>query len=120
MSQEEAAKSVLASRVVWSQWESGERPMHPVFWRLFRIAVSKKTVGRVTVHLDEPDDSFTWMVRDTEKNGFLGIIAGPFDSRWACFHATSVGEPRPLGLNGCYEHHTIEEAMTAFEQLLDD
>ncbi len=120
MSQAEAAKSVLASRVAWSQWESGERPMHPVFWRLFRVAVSKKTVGRVTVHLDEPDDSATWMVRDAEKNGFLGIIAGPFDGRWACFHVTSVGEPRPPGLNGSYEHHTIEEAMAAFEQLLDD
>lgn len=94
--------------------------MHPVFWRLFRVAVSKKTVGRVTAQLAEPDDSATWMVRDAEKGGFLGIIAGPFDSRWACFHVTSVGESRPPGLNGSYQHHTLEEAMAAFEQLLDD
>jgi hypothetical protein len=120
MSQAEAAKSVHASRVAWSQWESGERPMHPVFWRLFRVAVSEKTVGRVTAHLAEPDDSTTWMVRDVGKSGFLGIIAGPHDGRWACFHVTSVGEPRPLGLNGSYQHHTIEQAMAAFEQLLDD
>jgi len=120
MSQAEAAKSVHASRVAWSQWESGERPMHPMFWRLFRVAASEKTVGRVTIHLAEPDDSATWMVRDAEKKGFLGIIAGPFDDRWACFHVTSVGEPRPSGLNGSYEHQTIEQAMAAFEQLLDD
>jgi hypothetical protein len=94
--------------------------MHPVFWRLFRIAVSKRTVGRVTAHLAEPDDSLTWMVRDAGKNGFLGTIAGPSDGRWACFHVTSVGEPRPPGLEGSYEHYTIEKAMAAFEQLLDD
>jgi DNA-binding XRE family transcriptional regulator len=120
MSQAEAAKSVHASRIAWSQWETGERSMHPVFWRLFRIAVSAKTVGRVTAHLYEPDDSFTWIIKDAEKRGFLGIIAGPSDGRWACFHVTSVGEPRRRGLNGCYEHRTMVEAMAAFEQLLDD
>ena len=48
--------------------------MHPVFWRLFRVAVSEKTVGRVTAHLAEPDDSTTWMVRHVGNSGFLGII----------------------------------------------
>ena len=67
MSQAEAAKSVHASRAAWSQWETGERPMHPVFWRLFRVAVSKKTVGAVTAHLADPDDSVTWLVTDAEK-----------------------------------------------------
>jgi hypothetical protein len=120
MSQAEAAKSVHASRVAWSQWETGERPMHPVFWRLFRVAVSKKTVGRISVHLAEPDEPFTWLVRAAERSGSLGIIAGPFDGRWACFHVRSVGEPSLPGLEGSYQHHTIEQAMAAFEQLLND
>ena len=55
-----------------------------------------------------------------EKNTFLGIIAGPSDGRWACFHVTSVGEARPPGLEGSYEHRTIDQAMAAFEQLLED
>jgi DNA-binding XRE family transcriptional regulator len=120
MSQAEAAKSVHASRVAWSQWETGERPMHPVFWRLFRVAVSKKTAGRVTAQLADPDDPLTWTIKDAETGGLLGIIAGPCDDRWACFHARSVGEPRRSGLEGGYEHQTIEQAMAAFEQLLDE
>jgi putative transcriptional regulator len=115
----EAAKRVYAAVGAWEQWEVGERPMHPVFWRSFRIAASKKIVGRVTSQLMDADDPLTYMVRAVETKGFLGVIAGPHDDRWACFYTAEVGSPRPSGLGGGYEHNTFEKALAAFEQLLD-
>ncbi len=119
LSPAEAAKGVYAAPGAWEQWETGERPMHPVFWRNFKISVSKTIVGRVTSQLMDPDDPFTYMVRDVEKKGFLGVIAGPQEGRWACFYAAEVGAPRPSGLGGSYEHETLEGALVAFEQVLD-
>lgn len=115
----EAAKRVYAAPGAWEHWETGERPMHPVFWRNFRIAVTKTIVGRVTSQLMDPDDPFTYMVRDVQHKSFLGVIAGPHEGRWACFYAAEVGAPRPPGLGGRYEHETLERALAAFEPVLD-
>ena len=114
----EAAKRVYAAAGAWQQWEAGERPMHPVFWRTFRIEASKTTIGRVTSQLVDPDDPFMYVVRDVEDKGSLGIIAGPHDDRWACFYASRVGAIRPPGLDGVYRHETLAKALVAFDQLL--
>lgn len=51
----------------------------------------------------------------------LGGIAGSYaDGRWACFHVMKLAEPRLPGLQGEYEHHSLVEAMAAFEPLVDD
>jgi putative transcriptional regulator len=116
----EAAKRVHASPGAWQQWEAGERPMHPVFWRTFRIEASKKVIGRLGAELIDPDDPFMYVVREVEGRASLGIVAGPFDDRWACFYASEVGAPRPPGLDGSYRHQSFEAALAAFEQLLAD
>lgn len=37
LTQESAAKLVYSSLNAWSQWERGERKMHPAIWELFQI-----------------------------------------------------------------------------------
>lgn len=37
MTQRAAAEVVYGTEVAWRSWESGERPMHPATWELFRI-----------------------------------------------------------------------------------
>ncbi len=34
---EQAAARLFASPAAWMRWESGERPMHPAFWQLWKI-----------------------------------------------------------------------------------
>lgn len=41
LSQASAAELVYVTPRAWQNWESGERKMHPAFWALFRIAVSR-------------------------------------------------------------------------------
>jgi DNA-binding transcriptional regulator YiaG len=37
LTQKEAADLICASERTWQQWESGDRRMHPAFWKLFLI-----------------------------------------------------------------------------------
>jgi len=37
LTQTEAARLIYASMRAWQQWESGERPMHPGLFELFRL-----------------------------------------------------------------------------------
>ncbi|ECJ5891863.1 helix-turn-helix domain-containing protein [Salmonella enterica subsp. salamae] len=41
LTQSEAAKLVYSSLNAWSQWERGERKMHPAIWELFQIKSSQ-------------------------------------------------------------------------------
>lgn len=119
LSPKEAAARLHAAVGAWMQWEAGERPMHPAFWRLFRIAASARTIGRVTCQLADADDPHTYVVKEVQTRSFLGIIAGPSDGRWACFYVSNVGAPRPSGLEGGYEHVSLDQALSAFEPAVD-
>ena len=48
--QAEAGKLLYTNQRVWSQWETGKRQMHPVFWELFCI----KTAALVRNHGRKP------------------------------------------------------------------
>lgn len=41
LTQATAAKLVYSSLNAWSQWERGERKMHPAIWELFQIKSSQ-------------------------------------------------------------------------------
>lgn len=117
----EAAKLVHSSQVAWEQWETGERPMHPTFWRLFRQRTTRKTSvgGRLYAEVADPDAPNIHVVWLADRSRSIGAVAGPVDGAWACFYASNVGEKRPAGLDGAYRHHSIEDALRAFEPLLD-
>lgn len=40
LTQEAAAAVVYSQRLAWARWESGDRPMHPAFWELFKLKVA--------------------------------------------------------------------------------
>lgn len=39
--QAKCAEMVRVNRYTWQQWESGRRTMHPAFWELFTIKLSR-------------------------------------------------------------------------------
>lgn len=42
LTQSEAAELIHCTMRAWQQWESGERRMHPAFFELFEIKVTRK------------------------------------------------------------------------------
>jgi putative transcriptional regulator len=45
LTQTEAGQLIHASLTAWQKWEAGERHMHPAFWELFKIKLTRRRVA---------------------------------------------------------------------------
>ena len=57
LTQTEAAALLPVDRVTWARWESGSRPMHPAWYRLWRHMVGLERIPFRPAKRKSPDAS---------------------------------------------------------------
>lgn len=69
LSQERIAAFIFCSGNSWSQWESGDRSMHPAFWDLVQIRVKEYQIRHKDILLGIPNENpDSGLSRDEAEN----------------------------------------------------